>query len=52
MTLCGKPALKTFALILTVSDWEFEEIFLAFCNHYLHSSWIEMALSKTNELDS
>ena len=32
MTLCGKPAFKNFALILVVSDWKSEKIFLALCN--------------------
>ena len=35
MTLCGKPAFKNFTLILAISDWEFEEIFLALCNSAL-----------------
>ena len=32
MTLCGKPACKNFVLILAISDWKFEGIFLALCN--------------------
>ena len=31
MPLCGKPAFKYFALIMAISDWKFEEIFLALC---------------------
>ena len=32
MILCGDPALKNFALIVVVSDWKSEKIFLALCN--------------------
>ena len=32
MILCGKPAFKNFALILAVSDWKSEKIFLDLCN--------------------
>ena len=35
ITLFGKPAFKNFALILAISDWKFQEIFLALCNSLL-----------------
>ena len=32
ITLCRKPVFKNYALILAVSDWKLEQIFLALCN--------------------